>query len=173
MLVCVSRSSARLSAVSKRQTPHYHGIYTANTFQMLYFVCLIPRLWSDGQSFWLQIQRSEVRFLALPEFFWEVMGLERGPLSLVSTIEELLGRNSKGSGLENREYGRRDPSRWPRDNPSPRKLSLTLLTSGGRSVSIVSSRTDATEFVLYSQYSRWTFSGFNVALRKGTLRIVS
>jgi hypothetical protein len=34
----------------------------------------------------------------------------RGPLSLVSTIEELLGRKGSGSGLENREYGRRDPS---------------------------------------------------------------
>jgi hypothetical protein len=39
------------------------------------------------------------------------MGLERGTISLVSTIEELLGRNSSGSGLEIREYGRRDPSR--------------------------------------------------------------
>jgi hypothetical protein len=39
------------------------------------------------------------------------MGLERGPLSLVSTIEEVLGRNSSGSGLEIREYGSRDPSR--------------------------------------------------------------
>jgi hypothetical protein len=28
------------------------------------------------------------------------VGLERGPLSLVSTIEELLGRNSSGSGPE-------------------------------------------------------------------------
>jgi hypothetical protein len=28
------------------------------------------------------------------------MGLERGPLSLVSTIEELVGRKSSGSGLE-------------------------------------------------------------------------
>jgi hypothetical protein len=37
--------------------------------------------------------------------------LERGPLSLVSTIEELLGRNSSGPGLESREYGRREPSR--------------------------------------------------------------
>jgi hypothetical protein len=27
----------------------------------------------------------------------------------VSTTEELLGRNSSGSGLEIREYGRRDP----------------------------------------------------------------
>jgi hypothetical protein len=39
------------------------------------------------------------------------VGLERGPLSLVSTIEELLGRKISGSGLEIREYGRRDPSR--------------------------------------------------------------
>jgi hypothetical protein len=29
----------------------------------------------------------------------------------VSTTEELLGRNSSGSGLENREYGRGDPLR--------------------------------------------------------------
>jgi hypothetical protein len=34
-----------------------------------------------------------------------VVGLERGPLSLVSTNEELLGGNSSGSGLESREYG--------------------------------------------------------------------
>jgi hypothetical protein len=32
------------------------------------------------------------------------MGLERDPLSLVSTADELLGRKSSGSGL--------DPSRW-------------------------------------------------------------
>jgi hypothetical protein len=37
--------------------------------------------------------------------------LERGSLSHVSTTEELLGRKSSGSGLENRDYGRRDPSR--------------------------------------------------------------
>jgi hypothetical protein len=39
------------------------------------------------------------------------MRLERGPPSLVSTTEELLGRDSSGSDLESREYGRRDPSR--------------------------------------------------------------
>jgi hypothetical protein len=39
------------------------------------------------------------------------VGLERAPLSLMSTIEELLGRKSSGSGLENREYGRKDESR--------------------------------------------------------------
>jgi hypothetical protein len=35
------------------------------------------------------------------------VGLERGPLSLLSTIEELLERESSHTGLENRVYGRR------------------------------------------------------------------
>jgi hypothetical protein len=35
------------------------------------------------------------------------VGLQRGPLSLMGTTEELLGKKSSGSGLENREYGRR------------------------------------------------------------------
>jgi hypothetical protein len=56
------------------------------------------------------------------------VGLERGPLSLMSTIEELLGRKSIGSGLESREYSRRD------------------LTSVGRSVGIVHLHTQATDF---------------------------
>jgi hypothetical protein len=43
--------------------------------------------------------------------FWEVVGPELGPLSRVSTIEELLGRKSSSSGLEIREYGSSDPSR--------------------------------------------------------------
>jgi hypothetical protein len=37
------------------------------------------------------------------------VGLERGQLSLVSKIEELLETKSSGSGLENRYYGRGDP----------------------------------------------------------------
>jgi hypothetical protein len=35
--------------------------------------------------------------------FWEVGGLERGPLSLMMTTEELLEWKSSGSGLENRD----------------------------------------------------------------------
>jgi hypothetical protein len=57
-------------------------------------------------SSWLQIQRSGIDSRRY-QIFWEVLGLERGPLSLVSTIEELLGRKSSGSCLESREYGRR------------------------------------------------------------------
>jgi hypothetical protein len=73
------------------------------------------------------------------------VGLERGPLSFVSATEELLERKSSGSGLENREYGRRDPSLWPHGTLYPHKLALTSPTSGGRSVSIVRLRTQATE----------------------------
>jgi hypothetical protein len=36
------------------------------------------------------------------QIFWEVVGLERGPLSLVSKTEELLERKSSGSSLERR-----------------------------------------------------------------------
>jgi hypothetical protein len=69
------------------------------------------------------------------------MGLEWGPHSLVTTIEELLGTNCSVSGLENREHGRGDLLRRPRDTLYPQKLALTSLKSGGRSVGIVRWRT--------------------------------
>jgi hypothetical protein len=47
--------------------------------------------------------------------------------------------------LEIREYGRRDPSRWPRSTLYPQKLALASLTSGGRSVGIIRSWSKATE----------------------------
>jgi hypothetical protein len=84
------------------------------------------------------------------QIFWEVVGLEWSPLSLVSTIEELLGRNSSGSGLENQEYGHGVLLHWPRDTLYLQKLALTSPTSGGRSVGIVRLRTKAMEFVCYS-----------------------
>jgi hypothetical protein len=47
-----------------------------------------PPLWSSGQSSCLQIQKSGFDFRHY-QIFWEVVGLEWGPLSLVSTTEEL------------------------------------------------------------------------------------
>jgi hypothetical protein len=73
---------------------------------------------SSGQGSWLQIQRfgfDSRRY----QISWDVVGLERSPLNLVSTIEELLERKSWGFGLEKREYGRRDPSHWLRDTAYP------------------------------------------------------
>jgi hypothetical protein len=63
----------------------------------------------------------------------------------VITIKELLGRKSSGTGLESRECGRRDPSRWSRGTLFSQKLALTSPITGGRSVGIVRSRTEATD----------------------------
>jgi hypothetical protein len=85
-------------------------------------------------------------------FLWEVVGLERGPLSITSTTEVLLERKGSGSGLQSRDYGRRDPSCWPRGILYPQTFSLTSPTSGGRSVGIVRLRTQATEISLNLAY---------------------
>jgi hypothetical protein len=58
-------------------------------------------------------------------------------------------KKSTGSGLESREYGRRDPLCWPHDILYQKKLTLTSPTSGGRSVSIIRSRTEATYLFIY------------------------
>jgi hypothetical protein len=68
-----------------------------------------------------------------------------GPTQPRGTIEDLRGRKSSGSGLESREYGRRDPLLWPRDTLYPQKMALTSPESCGLSVGIVRSRTKATE----------------------------
>jgi hypothetical protein len=77
--------------------------------------------------------------------FWEVVGLERGPLSLVSTTEELLDRKVAAPvwKTENTAVGT-----WPRGALYPQRSALTLSTSGGRSVGIVRSRTQTMEFSL-------------------------
>jgi hypothetical protein len=116
-----------------------------------------PPLWSNGQRSWFDSRRYHI--------FWEVVGQERGPLSLLSTTEELLERKSSGSGLEIREYGRRDPSRWPRDTLYPQILALTLPTSGGRSVGITRSWTEATEIfstarIVFLESLGWLCSNF-------------
>jgi hypothetical protein len=92
----------------------------------------------------------------------KVLGLDRGPLSLVSTTEELL--ESSGPCLENREYGRRDPSHWPRGTIYPQQLAITSPTSGCRSVGIVRSRTRTIEF-------SFSFS-FRMCLCKTPCRVI-
>jgi hypothetical protein len=73
----------------------------------------------------------------------------------MSITEELLGRKSNGSGLEIREYGRRDSSRRPCGNLYPQNLALTSPTSGGLSVGIVRSRTEAMGSVFLVQIIFW------------------
>jgi hypothetical protein len=61
------------------------------------------------------------------------VSLEQGPLSLMRTTEELFERKSSGSSQETEITAMRIPS----------------LTSGGRSVGIVRSRTKAMEFFCF------------------------
>jgi hypothetical protein len=113
---------------------------------LLYFAG--PPMWSCGQSSWLQIHRSLIRFSALSDF------LRNSGSGTESTQarEEPLERRSSGSGIENREYSSRDTSRWLRGKLYPQKLALTSPTSRGRSVGTVRSRTQATEFSLGSGF---------------------
>jgi hypothetical protein len=77
-----------------------------NQFGIIFTIAIL----SSGQRSWLQIQRSRFDSRRY-KIIWEAVGLERGPLSLVSTIEELLERKSSGSGQDNREYGSGDALR--------------------------------------------------------------
>ena len=107
-----------------------------------------PPLWSSGQSFWLQIQRSRVRFPALPDFL-SSSGSGTGSTQPREVNWGATWIKSSGSGLENRDWtavGNRCA-----DHVTPlylQKLVLTSSTGSGRSVGIVRSRIKATEFSL-------------------------
>jgi hypothetical protein len=96
-------------------------LWGTNWIYICYVEESIPPLLSSDQSSWLQIQKSWFDSRSY-QIFWIVVGLERGPLSLISTIKPLLRRKNSGSGLEGREYGRRDPPRWPRGTFHPQKV---------------------------------------------------
>jgi hypothetical protein len=99
-------------------------------------------LWSE---FLATGPEARVRFPALPEK--KVVGLGRGPLSIVSTTEELLDRKVAATvqKTENTAVG---ISHADHVAPLyPQKLAITSPTSGGRSVGIVRLRIQTMEFV--------------------------
>jgi hypothetical protein len=101
-----------LSGVRWRTSWKHWFTLILHTYMLIYLCGLVVRVYgyrSRGPGF------DSRRF----QIFWEAVGLERGLLSLVRTTEELLGRNSSGSGQENR-----DPLRWPRNTLYPQKLAL-------------------------------------------------
>jgi hypothetical protein len=84
------------------------------------------------------------------QIFWEVVGLELGPLNLVSTTEELLERKGSGSGLESRDYSCREPPRWLLDISLSEKVDTNFddkRLSFGQYSSL--SRTKATELFFF------------------------
>jgi hypothetical protein len=79
----------------------------------------------------------------------ELVGLERGPLSLMSITEELLEWKSRGSGSRQSRLSAVGIHCGDDATPSIRKkLALTSPTCGDRSVGIISLRTKATRFSL-------------------------
>jgi hypothetical protein len=79
------------------------------------------------------------------QIFWEVVGLERGPLSLVRIIEELLESKVAAPVKKTEINGCGNSLRWPRDTLYPLKFALISPTSGDRSVGVVRWRTEAPE----------------------------
>jgi hypothetical protein len=119
-----------------------------------YLFCIMRKFVQCGKYFRSHAVPPYTRFTVLSWFLCfdvysryyqkkKLVGLERGPLSFVSTTEELFLRKSSGSCMENREYGRRDPSRRPRGTLYRAKVGKS---SGGRSVGIVRSRAQTMEF---------------------------
>jgi hypothetical protein len=106
-----------------------------------------PPLWASGQSSWLRSRApgsisGATRF---SEKQWVWNGVHSASwVQLRSCLEKKVA----APGLDIWEYGRREPSRWPRGTLYPQNFAVTSPTSGGRSVGIVRSRTQATEFFL-------------------------
>jgi hypothetical protein len=78
------------------------------------------------------------------------VGVERGPLSLVSTTEELLRRKSSSSGLKTEITAVGILCADHATSLYLQNLVLTSPTNGSRSVGIARSRTQATESICRS-----------------------
>jgi hypothetical protein len=89
----------------------------------------------------------------------------------VRTTEELLGRKSSGSGLENRDERPWEFVALTTWHPQSAKVGTTSPTSGGRSVRIVHSRTKATE-ITFSFFRSLRFLDLTVKVQSGNFNCI-
>jgi hypothetical protein len=107
-------------------------------------------LWCS-QSLWLQIQRSRVRFPALP-YFLTSRGVWNGVHSASwGQLRSYLNEKVAAPVYKTEINGRENSLRWPRNTLCPEKLELPSSTSGGRSVGIVRLRTKAVCLWLHAE----------------------
>jgi hypothetical protein len=112
-------------------------------------ICQQPHLWSNGQSSWVQIHRSRVRFSALPDFL----------ISSVSGTGSPQPREDNWGAIWMENYWLRSRKlkltsvviRYADHATSSirKKLTVTSPTSGGRSVGIVLFRTKPRTLFLF------------------------
>jgi hypothetical protein len=136
----------RLDSLFPKSKVSETGTVPSSGIQEEMFLLSCATLWSSGQSFWLQIPRSRIRFPDLQDFL-----RSRGS-ETAST--QLRGDNWRATWMK--QYRLRSTKPKLRavgircanhETSSIRKnLALTSPTSGGRSVGIVRLRTTATEF---------------------------
>ena len=108
-----------------------------------------PPLWSSGQSFWLQIQRSRVRSPALPDFLSSSGSGTGSTQPREVKLRSYLNKKCSGSRFRKQRWTAVGIRCANHVTPLyPQKLALTSPTGGGRSVGMVRSRTKATEFSL-------------------------
>ena len=85
-----------------------------------------PPMWSSGQSFWLQIQRSRLRFPALPDFL-SSRGSGTGSTQPRDVNWGATWIKKVAAPVQKTEInGRGDPLRWPRDTPLSAKVSTNF-----------------------------------------------
>jgi hypothetical protein len=86
MLHAMSRANMMSTLlIMEKEIVVLKSVYNYIYFSVLWF-CMRPPLWSSGQSSWLQIWRPGFD----SRHYKKIVGLEWGPLSFVSTTEELL-----------------------------------------------------------------------------------